>query len=306
MTTDYQRAFEQKERELALVLAVDRIRDSYDEDDDPEDMFRALVTLLREHFAADACAFAVLEETSDDLDFLGYSGFTAAEAEALCLEAVASPGVASLTASGWTHVLGVQVILQQYPLGGLVVARATRSFDGGDVELLALAESLIDSAVIQARRMWKLRQRNRELEAIYELDRLRDMTIREMDLIAGFTALLLTHFRADLCLLLLTQENSSDLVLRGVVDEYHLSPIALETIRHNAAAIRIPQMIDAPIGFPQLKLLAAPLIVGGERLGAVVVGRGRSFTVSDHRLLYAMMSQMDSAIAHSRAAHRDD
>jgi adenylate cyclase len=47
-------------------------------------------------------------------------------------------------------------------------------------------------------------------------------------------------------------------------------------------------------------LLGAPFIVERVRLGAVVVGRETPFTFADHRLINAMMSQMDSAIVYSR------
>lgn len=299
---DYQHAFEQKDRELKLVLAIDRVRDSFDEDDDPVVMLQELTDLLRIQLATDACVFGVLQDTSDDFAYLANSGFAADEAEAICRAALELAQSDSVQSEWWAHTLGVRVVLRQYPLGGLVLARRERPFSDDDRALLTVAESQIDSAVMQARRMWQLRQRNRELEAIYELDRLRDMTIREMDLIAGFSAIALAQFRADVCLLLLTESPSGELVIRGVIDEQHLPQAALDSIREAVAQIGIPQTIPTPPDFPALKLLAAPLVVSGARLGAVVVGREADFSVGDHRLLFAMMSQMDSALAHSRAA----
>jgi GAF domain-containing protein len=62
----------------------------------------------------------------------------------------------------------------------------------------------------------------------------------------------------------------------------------------------MPQILSTPAGLDQLHLLAAPFIVADERLGAVVVGRRKPFSSGDQRLIYAMMTQMDSAIVHIR------
>ena len=49
-----------------------------------------------------------------------------------------------------------------------------------------------------------------------------------------------------------------------------------------------------------LTLLAGPLVVSGERLGGIVIGRRGRFRASEQRLLMVMAAQMDSAIAYSR------
>lgn len=306
MSIDYEQAFKHKERELALVLALDQVRDSIDDDSDPQSMFDEVVRLLRAQFGAAACAMALCSETSDDIETTAFVGFAPDEVEPLCRVAMNRPDPAPIASEQWLYTIGIQVILRQYPLAGLVLARQTEPFSRDEVALLQVAEKQLDSAVIQARTIWKLVQRNRELEAIYELDRLRDSMKKEMDLIAGFTSILLEHFGADLCLLLLSEQGSGEMLLRGVVDEHNLPPGAINTIRANAAQIQIPQVIPTPDGFPDLRLLAAPFLVAGSRLGAVVVGRSARFTVGDHRLLYAMMSQMDSALAVSRARQRGE
>jgi hypothetical protein len=308
MTTNYQRALMQKERELELVLAIDHVRDSYDDDEDPQGMFDALVDLVRDQFKADACAIALLEETSDNIETTAQVGFDdrPQDVEFLCREAMSTPGITPITTGKWDFVIGLQVVLKRHPLAGMVLARNETPFSREEVALLEMAEKQIDSAVIQARTVWKLVQRNRELEAIYQLDRLRDEHVKEMDLIAGFTTILLDKFRADLCMLMLSEAHSGELIIRGVVDERRLPVDVLDALRDAAAKINIPQIIPTPTGIPNLNLLAAPFIVDGSRLGAVIVGRGDEFSVGDHRLLFAMTSQMDSAIAHSRAVNKSN
>jgi len=152
--------------------------------------------------------------------------------------------------------------------------------------------------------LWKMLERARELETIYEIDRLRDFTPNESDLVSGFTTILLRRFQADLCIIMLNHVEDGELIVRGIVDKYDLSEAAVNHIRDSASHIAAPQIIPTPPGVGSLLLLAAPFIVGRSRLGAVAVGRSQPFTHADHHLLEAMMTQMDSAIVHSRTTQQ--
>ena len=290
----------QKERELQLVLELDRVRDSFEDEDDPQLMFNGIVSLLKAQFGADACAITLLAETSDDIECVATVGMSENTATELCQQAMKLEAPTTLDTSRWPHTLGIRVILGAYPLGGLVLARAKRPFDSSEKALLTTAESQIDSAIIQARMVWKLLQRNRELEAIYQIDRLRDRTSNENDLISGFTAVLLEHFSAEVCIVMLTHIDSGELTIRGIVDKHDLPATVLESIANTVREIKIPQVIAAPEEVKGLTFLAAPFIVSGVRLGAIVVARTKPFNVADHRLLHAMISQMDSAMVYSR------
>lgn len=292
----------QKERELQLVLALDRVRDLLHDDDDPRQMFDAVVRLLKDQFEADACGIMLVTETTDELEAIAAVGVPEDSAIELCRAAIQSKEPAALETSLWPYTIGIQILLNQneYPLGSLFLGRKSHPFTPYELALLELAESQVDSAVVQARMIWKLAGRNRELEAIYQIDRLRDDTYSEGELISGFTNILQDHFSADLCMIILSHTTSGELVLRGIVDKRDLPVAALDAIRELTGDIRIPQVIPTPSDVQDLTLLAAPFIVAGERLGAVVLGRKSRFSVSDHRLLYAMTSQMDSAVVHIR------
>ncbi len=297
MTLDYSI----RERELQLIFALDRARDRLHDNDDPQTMFEAIVALLKEQFKAEGCAVLLVAETSDDVEMLAFSGMDEAAALAACQSAIAYPTLESIPDSAWTYTLGSQIFLEDYPMGSFVLGRSSPTFSNDELILLRAAETQLDSAVVQARTIWKLAQREHELSAIYEIDRLRDKAQSEADLISGFTAVLLDQFKADLCLVMLTHTDSGDMLLRGVIDRYDLSENNLSAIRESASHITIPQVIPAPSGITGLYLLAAPLIVDGTRYGAVVAGRKAIYSVGDHRLLHAMMSQMDSAVVHIRA-----
>jgi adenylate cyclase len=290
-----------RERELQLIFALDRARDRLHDNDEPQTMFEAIVALLKEQFKAEACAILLVTETSDDVEMLAYSGMDAAAALAACQTALSNTTIDTVPQTAWTYTLGSQIFLEDYPMGSFVLGRTTTDFTAEERALLKTAETQLDSAVVQARTVWKLAQRERELDAIYEIDHLRDKTQSEADLISGFTAILLEQFKADLCLIMLTHTDSGDMLLRGIIDRYDLNEDNLNIIRENASSITIPQVIPSPAGIPGLYLLAAPLIVDGTRHGAVVTGRKAAYSVGDHRLLHAMMSQMDSAVVHIRA-----
>jgi GAF domain-containing protein len=197
MSTDFQRALIQKERELQLVTALDRVRDTLHDDEDPQGMFDAIAVYLKDEFQAEACAIMLVAETSDDIDAIAAAGLPRNVAIDLCRQAMQYPDATHLSNAPWPHTIGIQIFLEDFPMGGLVIARSSEPFHGEEIVLLSLVESQLDSAVVQARMVWKLTQRNRELEAIYEIDRLRDRTSSEADLISGFTTVLLEHFEAE-------------------------------------------------------------------------------------------------------------
>ncbi len=299
MSLDAHDALAQKTRELQTVLKIDQIRDMLVDDEDPREMFESIARLIKDSFQADACAIMLVAETSDDVELVVSTGMPETLAIDLCHRGLNESGITVITGP-WTHTLVVQIVMHDFPMGAFVVGRNNAAFNDDDMTLLQLIEGQLDSAVVQARMTWKLIQRNRELEAIYEIDRLRDRTSNESDLISGFTAIILQNFHADFCLLLLTQADSGEMMIRGIIDKYDLSPAVLDNIREKARQLTIPQVISTPEGINGLVLLAAPFIVGGARLGAAVIGRQQHFSISDHRLLHAMMSQMDSAVVFSR------
>lgn len=281
---------------LQLTLVLDRIRDSIDEDDDPQRMFDEIVNLLKAQFHADACATVLLEETSDDLEAIAATGLPQGEAIDLCREAMRRDTLGQIDNPYWSHTLGNRIVLKGLPLGGLVLARNDQPFSNEERALLEIAEKQIDSAIIQARMNWKIIQRNRELNAIYQIDRLRDSVRDESRLITAFADVLIEQFNADFSMIMLREGDST--VIRSLIDKRNLPAEVIEAVRNSAADLDIPQVI--PTSVQDLIMLAAPFIVGEHRIGAVIVGRNMMFTLADHRLLYAITSQMDSAVMHTR------
>lgn len=303
MTEHIDPALNQKERELQLVLAFDKVRDSYDDDEDPTAMFKEITRLLRSWFQAEACGIALNAESSLNIEFVTASGIDEGLAHHYCQFAAQNTDWTALTLAEWPHAQGVQINLRGAPLGGMFLARNSGPFTADEKALLVLAESMVDSAVISARTIWKYMARNRELAAITDVDRLRDYTPNESDLISGFTTLLLQHFSADLCLIILTQDNGEP-ILRGLINPHDLDQPTLAHIYHEALTVTDTQAVSTPPTLENFSVIAAPLVVGGVNLGAVVVGREAALKANDHRLLKAMAAQLDSAIIYSRTHHQ--
>ena len=95
---------------LQLTLVLDRIRDSIDEDDDPQRMFDEIVNLLKTQFHADACATVLLEETSDDIEAIATVGLPQGEAIDLCREAMRRDTLGPIDNPYWSHTLGNRIV----------------------------------------------------------------------------------------------------------------------------------------------------------------------------------------------------
>lgn len=291
-----------KDRQLKLLIAMDEARDSIDDDSDPMSMFRQIARLLKQHFDAEAVALLLVDVKEKQTEAIVNIGLPQDMAHELCREAMKFTKPSALSSSAWTYTLGLRILLdrEEHVAGGIVLTHNKKAFESESLALLELAESQIDSAVVQARTIWRLAERNRELEAIYQIDRLRDDSVDEDTLYVSFTSLLIKHFHAEVCQFILIDIDSAELVTRSIMDKRSLSDAALEAIIEATRDIQTTTSLKAPTSAGDLQLLAAPFIVSGKRLGAVVVGREALFTINDTRLMVAMTSQMDSAIAKSR------
>lgn len=287
-------------RRLALIQELDRIRDSYSDDEDPSSMFTAMTDLLTAALDARACGIILLSENSDDLACVAVTGLDPQQAIEMGRKALTFDGWAELNTTAPTNTLACPILLDRQPLGAIILIRPERAFDDQERALLNIAEMQIDSAVIQARTIWKFRQRNRELEAIHAVDQLRDYTPEEPDLVSGFTGILLEYFQTELCMILLSHSETGDLVLRGIVDKKALVPEDIEKIRSLTDTLQQVEQSQVQTHTGTLHLLAGPLLTAQQRLGSIILGRSTPFKSYDQRLLEAIIAQMDSAVIYSR------
>lgn len=304
MTDNLQHQIDLKQRELALLVAIDDVRDQITDNDPPNIMYLRLLKLFMAHFNADAGALAVRNAEENEAERVIGIGLDEARSRALCvpiLDEHTAESIHPVVVAGWPHAVGIRVMVrQETPLGAMVLLRqhADAPFTPDDLTVLATGENQLDSAILQAQRIWRLSRRDRELNTIFQLDTLRDEKTEEKDLVNGFIQIVLEQLEAHLCMVVLSNIDSGEMTPRGMVDRLSLQPQHYTDI--TSALGRISALADLPAPKDNAHLLAAPFIINDMVLGGVVVGKKTPFNASDRRLLAAMTSQMDSAIVYSR------
>lgn len=301
-----QNEIQQKSRQLELLKDLDRIRDTVDQGRSPQSMFSAITSLLKRTFSADASAILLIHDDTNDVEALSAISVPDDMAVELCREAMHYDRPFPLRSSVWAHSMAVRIAIDNTGVivGGFFVARDGIPFDDADGELLELAESQIDSAVMQARIMWKLAERNRELEAIFQIDHLRDSSSDERSLLNSLCSVMLKNFDAVFVIIFSEFDGNRETFKRGNTSSDILPQIVLNRLRQKSMDIRTPQVIPSTPELAGFSLLAAPLRVQSEFVGGVVVGRKRVFGNAENRLIYAMMSQIDSAVVKQRISRQ--
>jgi adenylate cyclase len=290
---------QQKTRELALIKAIDQMRDAFREDEPPAAIYDRLLAFVTREIGADA-SFGLIHHLGEDtLDSVLAVGLDLNTANNLSSLIAGSSG--PVTVTGWPHATR---LLLKTPtddlLGGFVLCRSDEAnpFTDEENQLLAVAGDHIDSAILQAQRIWRLARRNRELDTIFRLDELRDSKPNEKDLVNGFIQLIQDQYNSSFCAVFLSDPDTEKMTARGVIDRHGLSTSHHESILGALETLSSVEAIPSPI--EGLNLLAAPFVIHDTTVGAVVIGRRAEFSREDHRLMTAMSSQMDSAIVYSR------
>jgi class 3 adenylate cyclase len=313
------------ERELALALEIDRLRDQII--DEPRSVLADIVQTVVQAVQADAGLLALSDDlpaaqwsaVSDpqgliaDLDRAALSRLVEA-ATALQGASGLEPG-RPLQAHGIRHLLVTPLSLAERRLGCMAFFATGRRFEEGDVALLAVAASQIDSAVVHMQTWRQLAsesqsalEHNRQLEAIYHVDRIRDQTTDAHLFLTKVCDLLSDTLDTELCMLGLVDEESGRMTLRAVSDRVNalrdLEPSGIQRVLDRAVALESLSELpagDALLGPELSHLLAAPLAIGDDQLGGLVLARSSSpFRAAEGELVQAVISQTDSALVHLR------
>ena len=311
----------QKEKELEIILAIDRIRDATVES---HSMLSAIIHVVAEELEAGLGLVSLVDEETGTVELKAiddrvgvFRRLERAMVERLMERATALEGVSSmeslpeLQTQGLSHLLAAPLTIGGQRLGALVLLKEGDGFSQADVDLLEAVVSQADSAVVQARIYQHLQQRNRELEAIYQVDRIRDATTDTRELLSSIANVVTSSLGADLCLMSLVDEESGATELKAIDDRMgvfgQLERDVVQRLVEWSAVLDRPSLREEPAlrrkGVDHL--LAAPLILGGERLGSLLLLSGhRRFGPAEVGLLEAVVSQADSAVVHARTYGR--
>ena len=311
----------QKEKELEIILAIDRIRDVTVES---HSMLSAIINVVAEELEADLGLVSLVDEETGTVELKAIDDrmgvFRRLErrvVERLMERATALEGVSSmeslpeLQTQGLSHLLAAPLTIGGQRLGALVLLKEGDGFSQADVDLLEAVVSQADSAVVQARTYQRLQQRNRELEAIYQVDRIRDTTTDTQELLSSIANVVTSSLGADLCLMSLVDEGAEAMELKAIDDRVGVfgrleQDVVQRVVEQSAALDRVSLLEEPALARKGMgRMLAAPLIVGEERLGSLLLlSSHRRFGPADMRLLEAVVSQADSAVVHARTYGR--
>ncbi len=296
------------ERPLEIVLAMDRVRDTAPA---PEAMFAGILSVLAERFQASLCLLYLIDPDTRALELKAVNehgsdlDLDPERLLPLAQQAMQATGVfvrraqeVGLPSDG--HVAVIPIVMDK-PLGAVLLVRAGQPFDADEIELLQTAESQMDSAVIQAYTYHELEQRNKELETIYRVDRIRDQNLPFDEMLNAALHELCTGIGAEAGVVMLYDYAGRRLDMRAVTPKDFLSVPAYEELVKQAAneSLATAEMacLRTQEGAP-CTVVCVPLILRNEIIGVfgAISREARGLTYDQRRLMRAIVSQMDTAI----------
>jgi len=307
------------ERQLDLLMEMDRLRD---EARDPDELLTGIVRVMAGAFAADSCFLFVTDPSAGTqelkavLDPSGTVGRLSPEELSLlsqrlfrvaAIEAWTGPeadqGSGFPTDAGHAAVVPI-VMGGDDRVGTMFLSRSKEAFDEADLHLLHFAESQLDSALVQARRLYELDLRSRELETIYRVDRIRDANLGFDEMLDQVLQELRTVIPSDVAFIMLYDRAGRNLQLRATTggDEADGWPGAGRVESAGTRAVQAGELIVENVTEPRAgSIMCVPLILREEILGVFGMARRGSerFKEGEQRLLQAIASQMDTAIFES-------
>ncbi|MFQ6101851.1 MAG: adenylate/guanylate cyclase domain-containing protein [Anaerolineae bacterium] len=318
---------ELKQKELDLTLAIDHVRDTVPE---PSAMLAGIANVLIVQLQADLCLLCLLDRETGEvaLKAINDRGRRFVQLGTATIQKLAERVVRANDVVLWEgsevlpksdldqlphdlQLVAVPIIMgAEERLGALLLARSRIPFGPNEVQLLRTAESQIDSAVIQGYATYDLQQRNKELETIYRVDRIRDQHLPFDEMLNSVLQELRAVVQAEAGFVMLYNQAGQRLELRATTrdDLFRVSPHYEVVGRVAHEALQRSEMVCYnDLGDVLRSMLCIPLILNDEIIGVLgVVNRygPRGFRAEDRRLLNAIGSQMDTAIFESLERRR--
>ena len=292
-------------QQLELILTLDRIRDDAD---DESTLLVAAIDAVGRAISADLLVAAVPDADSHQLevramldranvlDQLGEAGLHQ------LLDQAATLTKPQPLASDSAHVLAAPLRAHYEALGVLLLVNIQRPFSSTDMALLTAAGSQLDSALRYTHTLTELHHERQELHTLYKIDRIRDRGLPFDEMLTAVLLELIATVPAEAGFIMLFDLNGQQLELRACTHRDLLAVTEQYQAVHAIATAAVQQ--GKPIARGSLvgvvqSLVCLPLILNERIIGVLgVINRhGRSeFTRADRRLLWAIASQIDTAI----------
>ncbi|MCS6910420.1 MAG: GAF domain-containing protein [Anaerolineales bacterium] len=311
-----------KSREVDVLLALDRIRDSAQSE---RELVAELLNTLTDAAEAELGLLWLTDEDTpgDDLVLRGvvdraqlFTGEAPAALAALARQAAAQPTAAFLKADlqlgerRLTYALAMPLRVGEEQLGVLLLLSTDRPFDRPEQDLIQKAAGQIDSALRHARLVRDLQRRTRELETIFRIDRVRDTQTDFQAMLNTVLAEICSSLEAEAGFIMLYDAAGRELELRALTDDsLLLADEAARALRQTALDCLASAHIEHRTftSGAVRAVAAAPLMLRNELTGVLGIVNRReraAFTLSDVQMLHAITSQMDTAIFESLQTQR--
>jgi len=285
MSESLQERLEIAQRQLDLVLSIDHIRDTAP---DPAAMLSAIADLLADRFYADLCLICLLNRETKDLElkavndrsyrFGDLSPALAGRIKQIDRVTIWSgddvPTELGLgDGSGALQVAVIPIVLRaDQRLGALLLVRSAHPFSEAEVKLLKTAESQLDSAVVQGYAFYDLALRNKELETVYRVDRIRDQQLPFDEMLNAALHELRAAIQAGMGFVMLYDRAGKRLELRASTHDDLLRVSTHQEIVDrvaNEALQRAELVCYNGLGDALHSLICIPLILHNEIIGVL-------------------------------------
>lgn len=317
------------QQSLALIHKIDDIRDHQLE---PLAMLTAIVTLLADEMQTDVCLLTLRNRETGDMELKALTARNSTSYELgelvtrelseriMILDQVTVWEQEDILPELWRQngwqvavvpiIMGNQKLGDEERLGGLLLARHEQPFTAGELELLAVAEDHIDSAIVQGYAYAERVQRLKELETIYHIDNIRDLGLPFDEMLNAVLQELESLLTAEVGFIMLYDQTGSHLEMRAATHQDLFKMSAHYQILYSAANACLDQgqlICENGINGDLYCFMCLPLILNDHVIGVLGVanqqGQGR-FSHSHQRLLSAIGSQIDTAIFESLEQRR--
>jgi adenylate cyclase len=308
-------------RSLDLVLAIDRIRDM---PMDEREMASAIVSTLADALQAELCLLCLRDDDTGELQLRALIDRASVYAEARTEQALRELAQQaadsrdhrlrdvrlSLHDGRTTYCIAAPLHVGDEALGAVLLLNDDRAFDRTEHDMVQNAISQIDSALKHWRTLRELGRRQKELEVIYRIDRIRDRNPEFQDLLDAVLAEVVRALDVETGFLMLYDTAGRELELRASTGrDLFASQASASLIRGlSLEAVRTAQVVNRSYADGPIRAaVGVPLILRSKLIGVLGVVNSRrqpAFTRSDLAMLTAIASQMDTAIFESLQTQR--
>lgn len=307
-----QAQLELRDKQLDLMLTIDRIRDTAD---DERALLTSAVSAICQTIDSELCLISLFDPDTHQLevraliDHLGTLDRTGEDAVRRMAHRATELTTAqrleadeALGSIGLTHWLTAPLRVRHEALGAILLVNRQRAFTPNDYALLDAAVSQLDSAVMHTRTLHELRHERQELRTLYTIDRIRDKGLPFNDMLNAVLNELCQAIPSESGFIMLFNTSGQQLELRAATDRDLLDVIEHYQLVYSAAneAVQRGHPITRSQATGQIQsLICVPLILNERIIGVLgVLNRRdrREFTRADRHLLWAIASQIDTAI----------